>query len=860
MVSRQNSKYGTLAGLTLLQTCKAVVFFFAVLIFLTSFGPTASGVTNDVSQAGVRSDQFNKAILKMEIPFIKNQGQFQSPDVLFAAASPGTTAWITRAGEIVYSLKGSGRGKNKKRDILYESLVDPSSVEIKGMDQSDTVFNFFFNDNCGRRQVKASAFKSVSFGEVYPGVNLEITASGSTVEKIFKIAPHADPAMIRLSVTGAGPLMVTDKGELKVKTRIGDIHMSRPVAFQEEKGVRKSVDISYLAVGSQYRFKVGEYDRTKPLVIDPYIAGTYFGGSSGNDYVNTMATDAQGNVYIAGETDAYDMPVTDSAPETNLNSTSNDSGFIAKFDPDLTTLLAATYLGGSGYDWITSMAVESETGNIFVTGVTSSSNFPATEGAYDTTYNLGNDIFVAKLDQNIETLISATFLGGRSDDGYYDDGFDDTDDSNGQAAIALGPDGSVFVAGFTGSSDFPSTNGACDTTYNGSFDAFISKFSNDLSELTASSYLGGNQYEWIYSLTLDSSGTLYGVGVTASDNFPVTESAYDTSYNSGWDLFVVCMDSSLGDIQAATFLGGSGKDGYMTDGDKRSIAVTSDNEILIAGSTQSSDFPVGPNAYDASYNGNTDGFLVKMNSSLTDLRQGTFLGGSGSDTIFSLEQDRQYVYVCGWAWQSDDFPVTQNAYDTILGGSVDGYLAVLNADLSNLVYASFIGGTGMDMASHVTVKDSGSVYVAGGTFSDDFPVSASAYDLTANGGGNDAFVSRFDLTPYLSGEDDCRTLITGSNISGAQAANSTITFTVMAANQCSGALYYRFSMHPDYGTQGYDNTQWRSMTDTEWISDNAIDYTFTEAGKYIVVVWVSDSNQDVDDNGVPIIGWSVDIE
>ncbi|HHT9149072.1 MAG TPA: SBBP repeat-containing protein, partial [Candidatus Wujingus californicus] len=479
-----------------------------------------------------------------------------------------------------------------------------------------------------------------------------------------------------------------------------------------------------------YGFKVASYDKSKPLIIDPLLASTFLGGSdydlvksltldtNGNVYVTgytnssefpttsgaydtsfnnsssyydvfvskldggltsllastylggsssdggpSLALDASGNVYVTGWTYSSDFPTTSGAYDTSFN---GDDAFISKLNSDLSSLLASTYLGGSGNDNGTSLALDTS-GNVYVTGYTQSTDFPTTSGAYDTYSNGDYDVFVSKLDSGLSNLLASTYLGGSNSD------FGNS--------ITLDTSGNVYVTGTSYSTDFPTTSGAYDTSsvsyYQGNYysDVFVSKLDSGLTSLLASTYLGGSQTDNGNSLTLDTSGNVYVTGQTGSTNFPTTSGAYDNSLNS-YDVFVSKLDSGLSNLLASTYLGGSDSD-YGN-----SITLDTSGDVYVTGYTRYLDFPTTSGAYDTSYGGGGDVFVSKLNSGLSSLLASTYLGGSGSDQGSSLALDTNGdVYVTGQTG-STDFPMTSGAYDTSYGGGGDVFVSKLDGDLS----------------------------------------------------------------------------------------------------------------------------------------------------------------------------------
>lgn len=263
------------------------------------------------------------------------------------------------------------------------------------------------------------------------------------------------------------------------------------------------------------------------------IASTFLGGTN-NDYGNSVVIDSNRNIYVGGDTWSPDFPVSVDAYDSSFNGGFGDV-FVSKLNWDLTRLLASTFLGGATDESVSSIAIDPR-GNIYVVGQTESLDFPTSPAAYDTSFHNG-DVFLSKLNGNLTKLLASTFFGGADDDVGN--------------ALAIGSDGNIYVAGHTASSDFPTTRGSYNTSKRVFFDAFVSKFSADLTSLIASTFLGGNYRDIARSFALDSDNNIYVTGETRSSNFPTTSGAYDISYNGDvntsytYDAFVLKLNNSL---------------------------------------------------------------------------------------------------------------------------------------------------------------------------------------------------------------------------------------------------------------------------------------------------------------------------
>jgi hypothetical protein len=399
--------------------------------------------------------------------------------------------------------------------------------------------------------------------------------------------------------------------------------------------------------------------------LSSLLASTFLGGSS-NDYARSIYLDNNGNVYITGATNSSNFPTTPNAYDNTFNGVYD--GFISKLNNSLDSLLSSTFLGGSSID-MSNWIILDYNGNIYVTGGTSSSDFPVTSSAYDNTFNGNSDVFVSKLNNSLSQLLSSTFLGG----------------SYNEVALSIKIDmfGNIYVAGSTYSPDFPITPGAYDGTcgtdgncnYDGTYrysDVFVSKLDSLLSQLISSTYLGGSSEDQANSMEIDYNGFVYVAGRTNSSNFPTTPNAYDNTFNGNSDGFISKLNNSLSQLVASTYIGGSNYDEIY------SVY----RGVYIAGFTRSSDFPTTSNAYDNTYNGYGDAFVSKFSDSLNYLLASTFLGGDTFDYIHSLYVASDgSVYSIGQT-RSNNFPTTSNAYDTSFNGSNDVFISKLNGSAS----------------------------------------------------------------------------------------------------------------------------------------------------------------------------------
>ncbi len=391
----------------------------------------------------------------------------------------------------------------------------------------------------------------------------------------------------------------------------------------------------------------------------------------------------------------------------------------------------ASYLGGSGLDRAFAVATDSS-GNMYVTGVTNSANFP-TKGAFQTALGGSEDVFVTKLNAAGSELVYSTFLGGSSND-------------RGQE-IAVDASGNPIVAGWTTSTNFPRSN-AFQNTYGGNSDAFVAKLNANGNGLLFSTYLGGNSADYAFHVATDTTGAAWAVGYTESTNFPVAN-AFRATHAGDRDAFVSKF-SSTGALAYSTYLGGSGRDeGY-------GIAVGSGGEAYVTGHTGSSNFPVA-NAFRPTFGGGSyDAFVTKFSASGTTAMYSTFLGGSSDDygTAVAVDGSGQ-AFVAGYTWSSN-FPVLGGAQMSNAGAR-DVFLVKLSASGTSLAYGTYLGGTTNDYAYGLAISGSGQAYVVGETASPNFPI-WQGHQATYGGGSADAFLAAFspsgnalDYSTFLGG-------------------------------------------------------------------------------------------------------------
>jgi hypothetical protein len=570
---------------------------------------------------------------KLPLYFIENQGQVDRRVSFYARGArlgvyftPGGLAYVISGDSPRREAEPIGRlalrpaafdgarpaeanDQTRRWALKLEFVGASDAARPEGLEPTPAVVSYF-KGSPEHWKTGLSTYAKVMYRDLWPGIDLVYTGAGGRLKSTFIVHPGADPSRIRLAWQGAEELRVNAQGQLEVSTPAGQFQEERPYAYQELADRQVEIPSAYrLESANTYRFELGAYDPTRPLVVDPVTLAYFFQfGGSNSDDGNSVAVGSFGTVYVTGETYSSDFPAT-SGP---LNSyTFGGDAFVAKVNSSGTALIYAAFLGGSCGDSGAGIAVDSA-GYAYVAGRTCSSNFPVYVGP-DLTHNGAYDAFAVKLNLTGTALVYSGFIGGSALNGDFGYG------------IALDALRNAYVTGSTYSSDFPTTSAAYDRTFNGGRDAFVAKVRADGSGLVYSTFLGGSENDDGKGIAVDSSGNAYVTGPTASSNFPATAGAYDTSHNGGSDAFVAKLDKNGSNLVYASFLGGSVFDGG------NGIALDSGNNAYVAGVTDSSDFPTTSGAYDTSHNGSADAFVAKLHASGASLVYATFLGGSNND-------------------------------------------------------------------------------------------------------------------------------------------------------------------------------------------------------------------------------------
>ncbi len=683
----------------------------------------------------------------MPLAFTQNNDQW--PDsILYRSNAGRATMWFTPNGayyQFTRTVSGHPRegvdpdllddpglihlrGNDMERDRVETMMIKTSFVgynsksEVAGENLLEYKCSYFLGNDQSKWRADVPNYSSITYQEIYPGIDLKFYGDGRQMEYDFIVSPGADYSQIRIKYEGAKSLTVNGSGDLVIETAWGSVTEKAPVVYQLDGAKQITITGAYrVADYRSFGFTLGpEYDRSLPVVIDPVLSfSTYLGGTD-YDWGYAIAVDVAGSAYVIGETNSPDFPT--AGPFDDSLSGTYDA-FVTKLSPAGNSMVYSTYLGGSSYDVGVAITVDLA-GSAYVTGRTYSSDFP-TASPFDGSNNGQFDAFVTKLSPAGNGLVYSTYLGGIS----YDFGY----------GIAVDPAGNAYVTGYTWSADFP-TASAFDGSFNGGYfdEAFVTKLSPTGSSLVYSTFVGGAGNDCGYGIAVDLAGSAYVTGYTESPDFP-TASPIDGSWNGTADAFVTKLSPAGSSLGYSTYLGGTNNDyGY-------SIAVDLAESAHVTGNTWSPDYPTA-SPFDDSLSGSNDAFVTKLSPAGTSLVYSTYLGGSNAEggNGIAVEQAGN-VNVTGYTY-SPDFPMA-SPFDGSWSGRSDAFVTRFSPAGNSLVYSTYLGGTNIDSGSGIAVDSAGSAYVTGRTYSTDFPT-ASPFDGSLSGDA-DAFV-----TKVLFCEDD----------------------------------------------------------------------------------------------------------
>lgn len=650
------------------------------------------------------------------------------------------TGFVARGLGYTTSLSAAEFGFNSTRRAEVE---DARSIRVRlvggdrrargiGLEPLTGSVNYFIGADPAQWRTRIVLYAKAMYHNVFPGVDVVYYGNSHQLELDFVVAPGADPGRIAVGIPGARPQLVN--GGLFLRTAAGTVCLRQPLVYQVIAGTRHLIAAHFAIDKRLGRIRVGSYDHSRPLIIDPTIAYSTLLGGRDDDAAYAVAVDRFGSVYVTGNTTSRDFPLSRPFQRRHVGS---PAVFVAKLSADGSHLVYATYLGGDDADVGYGIAVDSA-GNAYVTGDTRSTDFPLANPVQP---KLGGaaDVFITKLSPDGARLLYSTYLGGSGGE-------------RGQG-IAVDATGNAYVTGYTNSTDFPTLNALQPTFGGGNADAFVVKV-NATGSLVYSTYLGGgnDRPDIGTAIAADDAGSAYVTGFTNSRDFPTARPLQ--SFRGPTDAFVTKINPTGSALVYSTHLGGSADDEAM------GIAIDAAGSAYVTGHTESPDFPTTPGAFREHCTaiaaqltiGNIcqggDAFVSKLTPDGSALAYSTFLSGSGFEVGRSIAIDSTGSAFVTGITNSADFPTVDAIQPVYGGGDYDAFVVRLDPSGHSLLYSTFLGGPGEDGGYGIAVDDRGNAYVAGYTQSHSFPVRHPLVNVYPKvGGGSSAFITKIATEP-----------------------------------------------------------------------------------------------------------------
>ena len=666
------------------------------------------------------------------LSFIKNNGQWAS-DIQFKTNTIGGKLYF-KSNELIqvmidveeiHEITHHDSSKNKNEQIMecyaYKmEFLNSNTLNFQGKNKKTAFHNYFIGNDESKWQSNVPLFSEIYSSDLYPNIDYKVYSRKRSIKYDFIVKPGGDPKKIKLKYKGLKAIQLID-GDLQLLTSLGKVVELKPYCYQIINGLKIEVASSYVLKGETVSYKLGDYDKTKNLIIDPEVIASTYSGSTENIYGHTSTYSENGDIYVAGGGFDPGLPVTTGAFQVTYGGIRDMC--INKYNSDGTSLIYSTYLGGSKVDIPHSMVEHNN--SLYVLGSTFSNDFPTSSSGYDLSYNGEADITVTKFNQNGTGIIGSTYLGGSEDDGInntlvlnsYGDAF--------RGEIITDEMGNCYVASFSKSSDFPTSTGAYQTTFGGKQDGVVIKLNSNLSALDFSTYLGGSEDDGSFSLRVVNSKT-YVCGIAGNSFFNET-----TIYgnNGGHDGYVISLDANGKNIIEGSYIGTTLNDNSML------IENNDAGEIYVLGKTEGI-IKSSAGAYDYG-----DGVYISKFSSDLSKKIFTSTLNSGSPVAFLVDHC-DLIYASFHGIDSVRSEITGNAVQKNLGGF---YLVSLSPDASQLNFGSFYGGRGSHVDGGTSRFDKRGIIYQATCTSFGFPTTSDAYSATNASGSYDMTVFKIDF-------------------------------------------------------------------------------------------------------------------
>ncbi len=677
----------------------------------------AMAITGQPSRGAVAANHPNRAVSRSRpaLRFEPNRGQ-ADPRVSFIAHANAYAVLLTTT-EAIATFGGAGAVRLRLEGSAGRAVG-------QGEQPLPCRTSYFVGNDPMRWRTGLSTFARVRYSGVYPGVDIVYYGGDRDgLEYDFVIAPGGDPNAIRLRFEGASSAYVGDDGDVVVPTATGELRQRRPTVYQTVEGERRPVSGAFVRRSDgTFGFRLGEYDRSFAITIDPLLSyGTYVGGS-GDDTPQAMAIDAYGAIYLAGLTQSTDFP---SAVPLAGAPVGGVDAFVVKLAPAGDAIEYAAYIGGSGTDFARGIAVTGD-GRVVVAGPTNSPDFP-TRNAVQPAFAGASDEFVLEIGPTGTTIEFSTYLGGSANDVA--------------AAVRVDAAGNIYVAGTSLSSDYPAAH-AFQSASGGRSDGTLVKLRPD-GQVAFATYLGGTGDEQINALAVGADESVYVAMSTTSQDLE-TSGAIASPYAGGpYDGYVAKIAPSGSSLVYATYLGGSGDDEIT------SVAIDALGNLYALERTNSTDFPTRGPFQTAFAGGALDGTITKIDPNGASIVYSSYFGGSGTDYLGALQIDALGAALVTGFTTSADFPTVNQIAGARGGGDRDLVAARVSPRGDRLEYSTYIGGGAAETSNTCVLDPAGNLYIGAATASPNFPT-LMPFQASPHGGPGDAALvkvaDRYSLT------------------------------------------------------------------------------------------------------------------
>ena len=788
----------------------------ACLIYAKGSRATPALASRSISHHPPDRGDVLSAYGKLPLVFEKNVGQAQAR-FDYLAHGRGYTLFLTGRGATLRLAGPSAAAGASSIQLTLSGARHDAHAD--GLDLRPGRDNYLIGKDASRWRRNVPLYGRVAYRRVYPGIDAVYHGNQQRLETDYVVAPGANASRIALRVAGARRLRLNPQGDLVAESGAGDLVLRRPIAYQEIAGKRRAVAANYiLHAENSVALRIGSYDRRAQLIVDPVVDYSTYLGGTGGEFLSSIAVNSTGNAYITGSTSATDFPATSGAYQTTFPAGPTSYTFVTELNPSGTGLVFSTFLGGTDSGTGRGIAVD-PSGNVYVTGQTSATDFPTTPNAYQPAALLGG-VFFSELDPTGSQLLYSTYLAGNG-------GMENPVG----LAIALNPNNgayNAYILGRTSDTNFPITaanayqttnnTNQTDPNHGTNFLSRIDPAQNGTASLVYSTYLGGSGAEFPAAIAVDASENAYITGNTSSTDYPVVGAYQATQNNKNGDGFVSRIDttqSGQSSLIYSTYFGGSSNGAGSTSDAGEGIAVQSNSVAVVVGVTYATagQFPITAGALESASNApNAIAFLARFDttkSGASSLLYSSTWGGSTSDLALGVALDTaNNIYMTG-ATSDVDFPVTPGAPLTAFPGQESAFLTEFSSDGASELFSTYWGGgSGAGSTGYAVATDSAalaSVYFTGIT-GDGFPTTTGAFQTTFSGTGSvpeDGFVVKMSpgmVTPPAQVTLAPATLDFGSvNVNSASTAqtltltNSTATALAISGVSISGANVSEFA-------------------------------------------------------------------